>query len=80
MQENIIKETASQLGISTVLTPSKINPDKSDEGKTFAENLQSLQADYFVIVAYGKIMPMSILSIPSFGSINVHPSLLPKYR
>jgi methionyl-tRNA formyltransferase len=79
-QENIIKETASQLGIKTILTPSKINPDKSDEGKEFAQTLESLKADYFVIVAYGKIMPMSILNIPSFGSINVHPSLLPTYR
>lgn len=36
--------------------------------------------DLFIVVAYGKIMPQALLDIPSFGSINVHYSLLPKYR
>ncbi|PIX62092.1 methionyl-tRNA formyltransferase [Candidatus Uhrbacteria bacterium CG_4_9_14_0_2_um_filter_41_50] len=36
--------------------------------------------DLFVVVAYGKIIPQSILDIPKHGTINVHPSLLPKYR
>lgn len=38
------------------------------------------EADLFVVVAYGKIIPQSILDIPKIGTINVHPSLLPKYR
>lgn len=50
------------------------------------ENLQSipkeLQAnfDLFIVAAYGKIIPDSILNLPKYGTINVHPSLLPKYR
>ena len=66
VQENIIKKTAKELGISTILTPTKINPQTSEDGKAVAAQLQSLQADYFVVVAYGKIMPQSILDIPHF--------------
>lgn len=44
------------------------------------EALQKLEADLFVVVAYGKIIPQSILDLPKLGCINVHPSLLPKYR
>lgn len=42
--------------------------------------LQSIAADMFVVVAYGKIIPEDILSLPPHGTLNVHPSLLPKYR
>lgn len=42
--------------------------------------INSLQPDLIVVVAYGKILPESILNIPSKGCINVHGSLLPKYR
>lgn len=38
------------------------------------------ESDLFVVVAYGKIIPQSILVLPRFGTINVHPSLLPRYR
>lgn len=44
------------------------------------ETLSTLDADLFVVVAYGKMIPGAILDIPSKGAINVHPSLLPKYR
>lgn len=44
------------------------------------EELRKLKPDLFVVAAYGKIIPQSLLDIPTFGSINVHPSLLPKYR
>ncbi len=37
-------------------------------------------ADIFIIVAYGKILPQWLLSLPQFGTININPSLLPKYR
>ncbi|MGM0598097.1 MAG: methionyl-tRNA formyltransferase [Myxococcota bacterium] len=47
---------------------------------TFAEKLQSCDADYFVVVAYGRILTKKILSIPQFGSLNIHPSALPAYR
>ncbi|MBT4857361.1 methionyl-tRNA formyltransferase [Candidatus Uhrbacteria bacterium] len=39
-----------------------------------------LDADLFIVVAYGKIIPQNILDIPKHGTVNVHPSLLPKYR
>lgn len=44
------------------------------------DELKGLGADLFVIVAYGKIIPQAILDIPKLGCVNVHPSLLPKYR
>jgi methionyl-tRNA formyltransferase len=47
---------------------------------TTIHHLSSLTPDLFVVAAYGKIIPKEILAIPKFGSINIHPSLLPKYR
>lgn len=44
------------------------------------EQLKSLQADIFCVAAYGQIFPKSVLDIPKFGCINVHASLLPKWR
>lgn len=46
----------------------------------FAETLKSFGADIFVVVAYGKIIPASVFNLPRCGTINLHPSLLPKYR
>jgi len=80
VKPNIIKETAQTLWVTEILTPNKINPDKSEEGKTFADQLAALDADFFVVIAYGKIMPQSVLDIPKLWPINVHGSLLPKYR
>ena|SRR3989344_169462 len=51
--------------------------------ETFAgleEKLEEAKHDLFIVVAYGKIMPENILNMPKLGSINVHYSLLPKYR
>ncbi len=42
--------------------------------------LKELQADIFIVVAYGKLLPKRILTLPRYGSVNVHASLLPKYR
>ncbi len=44
------------------------------------DSLRGFEPNLFVVVAYGKILPIEILEIPSFYSINLHPSLLPKYR
>jgi methionyl-tRNA formyltransferase len=44
------------------------------------EHLQAWQPDLIVVAAYGKILPATILELPSYGCINVHASLLPKYR
>ena len=45
-----------------------------------AEIIKSLQCDLIVVVAYGKKLPLEILEIPPLGCINIHGSLLPKYR
>jgi methionyl-tRNA formyltransferase len=45
-----------------------------------AELLRSYKADIFVVVAYGRILPKAVLDIPPLGCVNVHASLLPKYR
>ena len=44
------------------------------------ETLKALEADMFVVINYGKLIPKSLLELPRFGCVNVHPSLLPKYR
>jgi len=46
----------------------------------FLAVLKSFDADFFVVVAYGKIMPLEVLDIPKYGAFNLHFSLLPKYR
>lgn len=48
--------------------------------ETVVEEIRNLKPDCIVVVAYGKILPKEILDIPKFGCINVHGSLLPKYR
>jgi methionyl-tRNA formyltransferase len=48
--------------------------------KEFIDLLTHHNPDFFVVVAYGHILPQNILDIPKYGSINVHASLLPKYR
>lgn len=44
------------------------------------EKIRALQPDMIVVLAYGEILPGEILSIPKYGALNIHPSLLPKYR
>ncbi len=66
-----IKELALKHGIK-VFQPEKIRPE--------AETIRNLKPDLIVVIAYGKIIPQEILDIPTFGCVNVHASLLPKYR
>ena len=68
-----VKEVAEKAGIP-VLQPTNV---KTQE---FYEELLSYKPDLLITVAYGKILTEAVLSIPSFGCINVHASLLPKYR
>ncbi len=58
-----------------VLQPVKI---KGDE--LFCKHIESLNPDIIIVVAFGQILPPSILAIPKYGCINIHGSLLPKYR
>jgi len=68
-----VADVARELGIP-VLQPTRL---KSPE--TIAE-LAALAPDVIVTVAYGKIIPRDILALPPLGCINLHPSLLPRYR
>ena len=72
-QPGPVKQLAEQSGL-TVLQPERLR----DDG--FLETLQSLEPDLGVVAAYGKILTDAVLVIPRRGLINVHASLLPKYR
>ncbi|WP_373598383.1 methionyl-tRNA formyltransferase [Paraclostridium bifermentans] len=54
-------------------------PIKARE-ESFVETLKEINPELIVVVAFGQILPKSILDIPKFGCVNVHASLLPKYR
>ena len=75
MMMSDVKEYAIQAGIEKILQPEKVK--KNDE---FINELKEINPDLIVVVAYGKILPQEILDIPRLGAINVHGSLLPKYR
>lgn len=68
-----VKECALSHGIP-VLQPATLKDDA-----VFAR-LKAEEADVFVVVAYGRILPQRVLDLPRHGCINVHASLLPKYR
>ena len=55
-------------------------PLKVKNNAQFIDEIKALKPDVICVVAYGKILPKEILEIPKFGCINVHGSLLPKYR
>ncbi len=72
----------SPSAVKTALQNQKIpifQPQKCSE-PPFLEELKKLGADLFVVVAFGQILPQTLLDIPPKGCINVHASLLPKYR
>ncbi|MDF1576918.1 MAG: methionyl-tRNA formyltransferase [Desulfurivibrionaceae bacterium] len=68
-----VKELALQAGLP-VLQPAAIRTAE------FLEELRSYRADLFAVTAYGRILPGPLLNLPPFGTINVHGSLLPRYR
>ncbi|MGI6069908.1 MAG: methionyl-tRNA formyltransferase [Blautia sp.] len=68
-----VKEEALKLGLP-VYQPSKVRAPE------FLEVLKGLKPDVIVVVAFGQIIPKSILELAPYGCINVHASLLPKYR
>ncbi len=55
-------------------------PEKIKKNEEFIEEIKKLKPDVICVVAYGKILPKEILEIPRLGCVNVHGSLLPKYR
>ncbi|HTX21133.1 MAG TPA: methionyl-tRNA formyltransferase [Candidatus Aquilonibacter sp.] len=56
-----------------------LQPAKARD-ENFISELRQLQLDLIVVIAYGQILPPAILDLPKFGCVNVHTSLLPKYR
>lgn len=56
-----------------------LQPERA-KNENFIEELRRLTPDLIVVVAYGQILPRTILDLPKFGCLNVHTSLLPKYR
>ena len=71
VQPTPVKARALELGLS-VLQP--------DRPAAAVAELSALKPDLAVAVAYGKLLPPNLLAVPTLGSINVHFSLLPKYR
>lgn len=69
-----VKEFALEKGLK-IYQPSKVKKNQE-----FIEEMKQLNPDVICVVAYGTILPKSILEIPKFGCVNVHASLLPKYR
>lgn len=73
LQYTPIKEKALELGLE-VYQPENVNSEES------IEKIKSLNPDFIVVVAYGQILKKEILDAPKYSCINVHASLLPKYR
>ena len=73
LQFSPVKILAQKLNLP-VLQPARARDEK------FISELRALQPDLIVVVAYGQILPQAILDLPKFGCVNVHTSLLPKYR
>ena len=57
-----------------------LQPEKLKNNRGIIESLKKIEADLMVVAAYGQIIPEEILELTKLGNINVHPSLLPKYR
>ncbi len=69
-----VKEAALRLGVPEILQPEKLRTEE------FIDKIKEIAPDVIITIAYGKILPKAVLNIPAFGCINVHGSLLPKYR
>ena len=88
---NVVTQPDREKGrhLSVEMTPIKqsatkhklkiLQPEKLNEAE-FIKSLKNLGADIFIVVAYGEILSKAILDIPKIFSINLHGSLLPKYR
>lgn len=68
-----VKVVAEEKGIK-VYQPLKVRDEE------FVKTLRAYNPDVIVVVAFGQIIPLSILQMPKFGCVNIHGSLLPKYR
>lgn len=73
LQPSAVKEIALRASLP-VLQPEKARDEQ------FVAGLKALQPDLITVAAFGQILPKNILDLPRFGCLNVHTSLLPKYR
>jgi methionyl-tRNA formyltransferase len=73
VQSPAVAVKARELGIA-LLQPAKIRNEE------FLERIRELRPDLGIVVAYGKILPAALLDIPRYGFLNVHASILPRYR
>src|SRR5690242_4336832 len=69
-----VKSRALELGLPVV------QPDKIKSNEEFRTQLAALEPDAIVVVGYGRIIPQWMIDLPRLGNINLHASLLPKYR
>lgn len=88
----VVTSPDAPVGRKQILTPSPIaefaaehnlkleKPLKVKNNPEFLELLKTYDADIFIVVSYGKILPQELLDIPKLKTLNVHFSLLPKYR
>lgn len=73
MRPTPVKALAQQLGLP-VMTPRRC------KAPGFSAELRDVDADLFVVASYGQILPTSLLEMPKHGCVNIHASMLPKYR
>jgi len=73
VQPTPVKQVALERGVR-IVQPTKVRVPE------FAAELRAVEADVGVVVAYGRILPLGVLSAPRLGCVNVHASLLPKLR
>ena len=69
-----VKQSALRLGLPVT------QPEKIRKNEEFRERLTTIQPDAIIVVGYGRIIPDWMLQLPPYGNINVHASLLPRYR
>jgi methionyl-tRNA formyltransferase len=69
-----VKQRASELGLPIT------QPEKIKDNEDFRGQLRALKPETIVVVGYGRIIPQWMIDIPALGNINLHASLLPKYR
>jgi methionyl-tRNA formyltransferase len=69
-----VKQSALKLNLPV------IQPEKIKKNEQFQAQLKALQPDAIIVVGYGRIIPTWMLELPRYGNINVHASLLPRYR
>ena len=74
VQVGAVHEAALRLGLPV------IQPEKIKKNEDFRAQLEAIKPDAILVVAYGRIIPDWMLELPRFGCINLHGSLLPKYR